>query len=618
MSVEPRGTGKIFIPVSPADGAVTYGGGFSYPLLVSAFVAQCRLYIEGDENKPLLLAQANGVASVLAPLLSGSVMHVGAGRAAFCTQLHTWAVGSKEATKHALVRFLREVLANACHELFLKLGKEEEPKLAAALQTIHAGLAIDEKLANGVAEQLVLRSAIDTWPLDVNATLLAGTGGELYQCTWAAAVETVVTVRPIQPADCIRRTLGYRIPAEAADAAALEAVVHAALPDQADVRRFWAHALATIAFAPAHTDRQVFVLLGEARSGKTTLITMLRHLFGEYAVALSDRLFYGKKFTKNAGDAEAMAGARLAYVDDPTAEVSVELLKRLTNRDSGVCCQLVIAAQEAKFRAALGTAAASIGGRVKVLTLPKQFVPPHQHSAENDSAYPLAKSNDELDQLFRVGAPLLMRKLLLGDVSRDAARLYHAEQTTLPRCDRVQIDTQRLLEPTHISDKQCVAKWLDDAMLKAPGAAQPLLIRNANATVAVSVLFAHYTSFVDARRRNALAVPPNAPPGQTPAVAAPSAPGQEPAVAAAAEVDDNDDDDYDPGQQQGDENGPPAGSAGKRKAAASSSKVEKKQKKKVDKHEQCRRAFLKLLEQSKLDIRVANEAVIGYAWTGQP
>jgi hypothetical protein len=607
MSVEPRGTGKIFIHVSPADGAVTYGGGFSYPLFVSAFDAQCRLYIEGDENKPLLLAQANGVASVLAPLLSGSVMQVGAGRAAFCTELHTWIVASKEATKHALVRFLREVLANACRELFLKLGKEEEPKLAAALQTIHAALAMDEKLANGVAEQLVVRSAND-WPLDANTTLLAGSGGALYQCTWAAPDGTVVTVRPIQPADCIRRTLGYRIPAEAADAAALEAVMHAALTDQADVRRFWAHVLATIAFAPAHTDRQVFVLLGEARSGKTTMITMLRRLFGEYAVALPDRLLYGKKLTKNAGDAEAMAGARLAYVDDPTAVVSVEVLKRLTNRGSGVCCHIVIAAQKAKFRAVLGTAAASIGGRVKVLTLPKQFVPPHQHSAENDSTYPLAKSNDELDQLCRVGAPSLMHNLLLGDVSRDAARLYLAEQTTLPRCDRVEIDTQRLLESPRISDKRCVAKWLEEAMLKAPGAAQPLLIRNANATVAVSVLFAHYTSFVDARRRNALDVPPNAPPRQ------------EPAVAAAAENDD-DDGDYDPGQQaagQGDENGPPAGSAGKRKAAASGTKVEKKQKKKANKHEQSRRAFLQLLEQSKLDIRVANEAVIGYAWTGQP
>jgi hypothetical protein len=604
MSVEPRGTGKIFIHVSPADGAVTYGGGFSYPLFVSAFDAQCRLYIEGDENKPLLLAQANGVASVLAPLLSGSVMQVGAGRAAFCTELHTWIVASKEATKHALVRFLREVLANACRELFLKLGKEEEPKLAAALQTIHAALAMDEKLANGVAEQLVVRSAND-WPLDANTTLLAGSGGALYQCTWAAAVETVVTVRPIQPADCIRRTLGYRIPAEAADAAALEAVLHAALTNQADVRRFWAHVLATIAFAPAHTDRQVFVLLGEARSGKTTMITMLRRLFGEYAVALPDRLLYGKKFTKNAGDAEAMAGARLAYVDDPTAVLSVELLKQLTNRDSGICCHIVIGAQEARFRAVLGHAAASIGGRVSVLTLPKKFVPPHQHSAENDSNYPLAKSNDELEELFRVAVPY---NLLLGDVARDAAHLYLAEQTTLPRCDRVQIDTQRLLEQTRISDKRCVAKWLEEVMLKAPGAAQPLLIRNANATVAVSVLFAHYTSFVDARRRNALAVPRNAPPRQ------------EPAVAAAAE-DDDDDGDYDPGQQaagQGDENGPPAGSAGKRKAAASGTKVEKKQKKKASKHEQSRRAFLQLLEQSKLDIRVANEAVIGYAWTGQP
>jgi hypothetical protein len=66
------------------------------------------------------------------------------------------------------------------------------------------------------------------------------------------------------------------------------------------------------------------------------------------------------------------------------------------------------------------------------------------------------------------------------------------------------------------------------------------------------------------------------------------------------------------------QSGPPAGSAGKRKAAASSSKEEKKPKKKADKNEQRSRAFSELLVQSKRDIRVANEKVIGYAWTGQP
>jgi hypothetical protein len=67
-------------------------------------------------------------------------------------------------------------------------------------------------------------------------------------------------------------------------------------------------------------------------------------------------------------------------------------------------------------------------------------------------------------------------------------------------------------------------------MVKASGAAEPLMIRRADSTIAVSVLFAHYAEFVDARRRNALALPPNAP-------------GKEPAVTAAAK---DDDDDYDP------------------------------------------------------------------------
>jgi hypothetical protein len=273
--------------------------------------------------------------------------------------------------------------------------------------------------------------------------------------TWPSAEEAddaVVTVRPILPSDGVRRTLGYGTAAD--DHGAREAVVHAALPNDEDVRRFWAHVVATIAFAPAHTDRHVFVLLGEAHSGKSTLIKLLRSLFGEYAVALPEHLLLSTKFKMSAADAAALAGARVAYVDDPAAALLVELLKQLTNRDSGICCHIVIGAQEARFRAVLGHAAASIGGRVSVLTLRKKFVPPHQYSAENDSNYPLAKSNAELDQLFRVAAPVLMRNVLLGDVARETARLYLAQQTTLPRCDRVQIDTHRLLEPARISGEQ--------------------------------------------------------------------------------------------------------------------------------------------------------------------
>jgi len=582
------------------------------------------------------LAQAPTFATVIAAIVGPTVRYDPRG-ASHCAENGIWAIGTQKASQNALVLFMQHRVQRTSKRLCQELGASP---FGAAMQQISSCLVLDDKFAKNVASQVaqaLLARGENSMQLDRNSAVLATASGQLYDASalfrapgpapaqhgdqsalfrapGPAPAQQLVSTRIIQPQDLIHRTLRYDIAGDAAHAEAVGDIVRAALTDDDSMRNFWTHALATIAFAPPNTDRNVFVLVGETHSGKTTLIELLCALYGDYAVKLPESLLYGKEFDERSAVA-SLAGARLAYVDDPTQAISVELLKRLTNRDGDATLRshVVIATQESSFRTVLSNAYASIGSRVSVITLPKRFVPPEEFSAENASEYPLAKTSSELQLLFRTAAPSLMFALLNGGELESCAHLYATSRTPLPRCEQVRINTQRHLEPSTISEAECVAKWKQQVMSRPAPDAQPLLIRQLNGNVDVQVLVADYIKFVAGRRRDGLAVP------KTHRKAEAEVAQTEAEVAQAG---DNDDEDFDPRQPDGAQadtnDGPkrrssPRSTAGHPKKSKTSAKAlpsKSTGNKKIT-------SFMKALK-AVLKADVVDNKVVGYHWTQPP
>jgi hypothetical protein len=563
-----------------------------------------------NNDKCLQLAQPPKFAATLSQLLRSSVRFFGRRAARSSPQHGTWHFETHEASKRALVTFLSQRVTPALKTLFLRVG-HGEPRLGDALQTLHSDLLGDAKNATTIAGHLAATLRCDDANDDDGASLFD------HNCALLATPTRVhergergqMSERKIVPADLVSRTLTYElaptsdIDSDRAALEALETTLCAALRDDAAVRSFLMQALATMAFPRRDTNANVFVLLGESGSGKSALVALLKHLFGAYAVPLPEALLYGKTVNASAARA-ALAGARIAYVDDPTASFSVELLKRLTNSGSegGHCCHIVIAAQEAQFRTVFKRGAdMSIGSRVSVLTLPKRFVPPCDFSEANSDKHPLASSASALDDIVRAGAPLLMHKLLYGSGDSDALsavaecqRRYETERSLLPRCKAVLIDTQRLLEPESITVRECVAKWLYE-VLRAPA----LLERDSVASVNVSVLLAHYKQFVAERRANKLVVPPKDAASRDEVVAVAAAADAEPANGGAAQL------------QVNSKNEAQEANGARRKRNQRDTGVEAKRKKTSTKAK--KDPFLIALE--SMNMRVEQAMLIGYRWT---
>lgn len=568
-----------------------------------------------NNDKCLQLAQPPKFAATLSQLLRSSVRFFSRRAAHNSPQHGTWHFATHEASKRALVTFLSQRVTPALKMLFLRVG-HGEPALGSALQKLHSDLLGDAKNATTIAVHLAAALRCDdandndgACHFDHNCALLA-TPTRVHE----RGERGRVSERKIVPADLVSRTLTYELAPTrdvVSDRAALEELettLCAALRDDAAMRGFLMQALATMAFPRRDTNAHVFVLLGESGSGKSALVAQLKHLFGAYAVPLPEALLYGKTFNASAAKA-ALAGARIAYVDDPTASFSVELLKRLTNSGSegGHCCHIVIAAQEAQFRTVFKRGAdASIGSRVSVLTLPKRFVPPCDYSPANSDKHPLALSAKALDDIVRAGSPLLMHKLLYGSGDSDALsavaecqRRYETERSLLPRCKAVLIDTQRLLEPESITVRECVAKWLHE-VLRAPGRnQQPLLVRDSVASVNVSVLLTNYKQFVAERRANKLVVPPKDAAARDELVAVAAAADAEPANGGAAE------------SRSNSSNAAQEANGARRKRNQRDTGVEAKRKKTSTKAK--KDPFLAALE--SMEMRVERATLIGYRWT---
>jgi hypothetical protein len=569
----------VFVPLSARSDA-------QGPIKPATLLYHCRRMVgnDVDKDKCLQLTQPITFAKVLVAMLDQTVRY-NACQAAHCKPDGIWAVGPHQSSKQALILFAQQRVQPAAKQLASDLANQP---LGEAFQILDSSLVIDEKFAKNVVAQLALTltGADDSLQFDRNGALLATSDGQVHDVKQLALrASNRVAPRGIQPGDLIRRALPYTLAgANNGSLEALEALARTVLPDDDGVRKFWLHMLATIAFTPDGTDAHVFVLIGETQSGKTTLIELIVALFGDYAVRVPEPLLYGKTFDKRTAD-EALGGARIAYVDDPTAPISVELLKRLTNRD-GNRCHILIAAQEAQFRAVLSNAEASIGGRVGVITLPKRFVPPHEHCAENQATHPLAKTASELKHVLEAGAPSLMHKLLHGGLLVSCAALYASTRTPLPRCDLVRLDTQRLLEAPTIKMHECVKKWRNEVMRKPTPDTLPLLIRQADASVDVAVLLAHYNAFVEQRSLNRLAVPTKT-----------------------AVLDNSGDDDKAEGSEPTDASG----------AANSNGGAARKRTQRSDTHRK-RSKIKKTFEfalASELNATVVDKKINGYRWTGE-
>jgi hypothetical protein len=567
---------QVFVPLSARDDA-------QGPINTATLLYHSRRMVdnESDKDKCLQLTQPTTFAKVLAALLGQTVRYT-ARQVAHCKPDGFWAVGTHQSSKQTLILFAQQRVQPAAKQLASDLA---DKPLGEAFQILDSKLVIDDKFAKTVVAQLALAliGADDSLQFDRNGALLATSDGQLHQL--AASANNAVAPRGIQPGDLIRRALPYTLAgANNGSLEALEALASTVLPDDDGVRNFWLHMLASIAFTPDGTDAHVFVLIGETQSGKTTLIELIVALFGDYAVQVPESLLYGKTFDKRTAD-EALGGARIAYVDDPTAPISVELLKRLTNRD-GNRCHILIAAQEAQFRAVLSNAEASIGGRVSVITLPKRFVPPHEHCVENQATHPLAKTSSELKHVLEAGAPPLMHKLLHDGLLASCATLYASTRTPLPRCDQVKLDTQRLLEAPTIKMHECVKKWRNEVMRKPTPDTLPLLIRHAGATVDVAVLLAHYNAFVEQRGRNRLAVPTKT-----------------------AVLDNSGDDDRAEGSEPTDASGAANSNGGAARKRTQRSTTHRKRSK-------IKKTFEFALA-SELKADVVDKKINGYRWTGQ-